>query len=194
MLFQSAASCSLTRGARLRYPLQDSKGVLLLAQGAEINNRLHAILQTRGISLSMMACLKVTAGGPLDLEIPLRKDQLIIGRRPDCDVQLPSSVVSGHHCRIEKRLAGVFLQDLGSSNGTYLNGRPIKKEAELSDQDSLRVADTVFAIEIYAALAADSEQGAEAIQLWIFEESASNRRSASPYCPTEPDFELPAIP
>jgi pSer/pThr/pTyr-binding forkhead associated (FHA) protein len=174
--------------------LKDSRGVLLLAQGAEINDRLHAILQTRGMSLDIQACLRVVKGGPIDTEIPVLNDALRIGRRPDCDVQLPHALVSGHHCRVLKRERGVFLEDLRSRNGTFLNGQRLKGETELSDGDAIQVADSVFSVRIFAALAADSQQGHEAIQAWVLEESASKRRSASPYCATEAEIDLGSFP
>lgn len=188
MFFQRSGIRTLKRGIRLRYPLRDGQGILLLAQGAEVNERVHNLLLTRGIQLDLQASLKVTEGGPAGLEIPLRKDQLLIGRRPDCDVQLPSALVSGHHCRLRKREIGVFVEDLASVNGTYVNGARVRGEEELSDGDSLRVADGTFAVQLFAALAASSEEGTRALKAWILEESAIKRRAASPYSATEPDI------
>ncbi len=182
-------------GTRVRYPLVDANGVLLLAQGAEVTGRMYALLRTRGITLDLNACLKVIEGEPAGLEIPLRGGRLLIGRRPDCDVQLPGAAVSGHHCRLRKRGSSVFVQDLHSSNGTYLNSRRLDgEEAELADGNRIRVGGAVFAVQLYAAVAASTGAGAEALRAWHMEESAARRRAESPYCTTEPEFDLGPLP
>jgi hypothetical protein len=58
----------------------------------------------------------------------LVKDRSVIGRSHECDVVLPErySRVSKKHCVIERGLEGIQIIDLESSNGTFLNGRPIK--------------------------------------------------------------------
>ena len=104
----------LKHGAALRFPIYDANGILLLAQGALINDRLRKILEVRGISLEIQASLKVLQGGQIGLEIPVDKPFINFGRRPDCDLQLASRVVSGHHCRIIKAEFAVLLRDLGS--------------------------------------------------------------------------------
>ncbi len=49
-------------------------------------------------------------------------EELIIGRDEDCDIKLPSIKASRKHCRIFKATGGYFIEDLGSANGTVLNG------------------------------------------------------------------------
>lgn len=61
------------------------------------------------------------------VEIPLSKERVTIGRRPDNDVCLPYPAVSGEHAAVVTILADSFLEDLGSTNGTVVNGNPIKK-------------------------------------------------------------------
>jgi hypothetical protein len=180
-------------GTRVRFPLVDAHGVLLLAQGAEVSGRMYALLRTRGITLDLHATLKVVEGEPAGLEIPLRGGRLLIGRREDCDVQLPGAAVSGHHCWVQKRGSGVFLQDLRSSNGTGLNSRRLRgDEAELADGDRVRVGGAVFVVQLYAAVAAATAGGAEALRAWHLEESAARRRAATPNGPTEPEIDLGA--
>lgn len=50
---------------------------------------------------------------------------LVVGRLPDCDVVVPDGLVSGHHLRIEPADGGVLIEDLGSSNGTFIDGQRI---------------------------------------------------------------------
>src|SRR5437588_3119234 len=60
-------------------------------------------------------------------EIPLTRERIRIGRRPDNDIPLPFPAVSGEHAVIVTILSDSFLEDLGSTNGTVVNGNPVKK-------------------------------------------------------------------
>ncbi|HRP77022.1 MAG TPA: FHA domain-containing protein [Rhodocyclaceae bacterium] len=60
-------------------------------------------------------------------EIPLDKERLTIGRKPNNDVQIDNLAISGQHAAITTILEDAFLEDLNSTNGTYVNGQPIKK-------------------------------------------------------------------
>lgn len=73
--------------------------------------------------------------------VPLDDAEVItIGRHPDSVVSLTNPSVSGHHATIKRRDKGYFVQDLGSSNGTRLNGAEIE-EAMLNDGDRLTFGD-----------------------------------------------------
>src|SRR5438105_10845875 len=98
----------LKNGAHLRFPIRDSHGTLLVAQGAVVTDRLRAILETRGITLEIQACLKLVDGGQAGMEVLVAKPIFKLGRRPDCDLQLASHVVSGYHCAVYKRPTAVF--------------------------------------------------------------------------------------
>lgn len=182
----------LKNGAHLRFPIRDARGTLLVAQGAVVTERLRGILETRGITLEIQASLELIEGGQTGPEVPITKPIFKLGRRPDCDLQLASDVVSGYHCSIYKRPAGVFLNDLKSSNGTFRNGERINAEAELNDNDQIRVGHFLFTIHIFAALAAVSGASQKALQAWIVEETTP-KRPASPYGATEPDIDLDAL-
>ncbi|MGD2143434.1 MAG: FHA domain-containing protein [Anaerolineae bacterium] len=71
----------------------------------------------------------------------LDQDRVTIGRAPDCDVVLPRRQVSRHHARIERDEDGYVLRDLGSKNGTYLNGQEVGPEPRrLKDGDEIQIA------------------------------------------------------
>ncbi len=72
------------------------------------------------------------------VEIPLVKERVTIGRRPDNDVCLPYPAVSGEHAAVVTILADSFLEDLGSTNGTLVNGRPVAKHF-LRDRDQVDI-------------------------------------------------------
>jgi pSer/pThr/pTyr-binding forkhead associated (FHA) protein len=62
-------------------------------------------------------------------EYNMNKERYTIGRLPDNDVRIDNPAVSGHHSLIINILSDSFLEDLNSTNGTYVNGKLIKKHA-----------------------------------------------------------------
>ncbi|MBZ0143959.1 MAG: FHA domain-containing protein, partial [Rhodocyclaceae bacterium] len=60
-------------------------------------------------------------------EIPLTKERTTIGRKPHNDIQIDNLAISGEHSVIVTILNDSFLEDLNSTNGTYVNGQAIKK-------------------------------------------------------------------
>jgi predicted component of type VI protein secretion system len=78
------------------------------------------------------------------LGIPLDHERITIGRRADNDVCLPNLAVSGEHAAVVTILADSFLEDLGSTNGTLVNGNPIVKHF-LRDHDEIDIGRHKFA-------------------------------------------------
>ena len=76
------------------------------------------------------------------------RDMTVIGRREDCDLRIPLGEVSRKHCRIVRDGDALRLEDLGSSNGTYLNGNRVEREAVLSPGDSIQVGPVVFVLQV----------------------------------------------
>src|SRR5438477_11514624 len=74
-----------------------------------------------------MAKLILSMDGLVLKEIPLAKERTTIGRKPHNDIQIDNLAVSGEHAVIVTILNDSFLEDLGSTNGTVVNGNPIKK-------------------------------------------------------------------
>lgn len=71
----------------------------------------------------------------------LDQEQVTIGRAGDCDIVLPRRQVSRYHAVIERVDEGCVLRDLGSKNGTYVNGRQIGEEPyRLKDGDEIQIA------------------------------------------------------
>ena len=71
-------------------------------------------------------------------EIPLDEPQLTIGRKPDNDLMIDNPAVSGHHARVVKEEGGFFIEDLGSTNGTFLNDAKVQKQ-KLKNTDRISV-------------------------------------------------------
>ncbi len=75
----------------------------------------------------MAAKLILSMDGLVLKEIPLTKERTTIGRKPHNDIQIDNLAISGEHSVIVTILNDSFLEDLNSTNGTYVNGQPIKK-------------------------------------------------------------------
>jgi pSer/pThr/pTyr-binding forkhead associated (FHA) protein len=76
-----------------------------------------------------MARLVLSLDGQVMAEYNMNKERYTIGRLPDNDIRIDNSAVSGHHSLIINILNDSFLEDLNSTNGTYVNGKLIKKHA-----------------------------------------------------------------
>jgi pSer/pThr/pTyr-binding forkhead associated (FHA) protein len=77
----------------------------------------------------------------------ISRENTVIGRRQDCDLMIPLGEISRKHCRIVRDGDTLRIEDLGSSNGTFHNGRRIQ-EAVLSPGDTIQVGPVTFVIQI----------------------------------------------
>lgn len=71
-------------------------------------------------------------------DIPLNKERTTIGRKPHNDIQIDNLAISGEHAVVITILNDSFLEDLGSTNGTFVNGQPIKKHF-LQNNDTIEL-------------------------------------------------------
>ena len=76
----------------------------------------------------------------VEIETELDADVITVGRHPDSIVVLPTGSVSSHHATIKRRGGDFYVQDLGTTNGTKLNGVDVE-EAKLSDGDKIMFGD-----------------------------------------------------
>ena len=74
-----------------------------------------------------MAKLILSMDGLVLKEIPLNKERMSIGRRANNDIQIDNLAISGEHAAVVTILNDSFLEDLNSTNGTLVNGQPVKK-------------------------------------------------------------------
>ena len=74
-----------------------------------------------------MAKLIMSLDGAVIREVPLDRERVTIGRKAHNDVQIDNLAVSGEHALIVTILNDSFLEDMGSTNGTLVNGNPVKK-------------------------------------------------------------------
>lgn len=106
----------------------------------------------------MRARLVSADGGP---SIDLLKDLTLFGRDEDCDVRLDHKSVSKIHCVIVKTDGVLLLRDLGSTNGTRVNGQRVRR-ASLLPNDTLAVANLKFVVKFGAELEKDEAGEAKA--------------------------------
>lgn len=76
-----------------------------------------------------MARLVLSLDGQVLAEYNMQKERYTVGRLPDNDVRIDNPAVSGHHSLVINILNDSFLEDLNSTNGTYVNGKLVKKHA-----------------------------------------------------------------
>jgi predicted component of type VI protein secretion system len=96
----------------------------------------------------ILGILQPVGGGD---PIPLTKPEMIVGRRPGCDIRLEYENISGKHCSL-RFLNGLWMvKDLGSTNGTTVNGSALASEQSLMPDEELGIAGHMFTIEYEAA-------------------------------------------
>lgn len=69
---------------------------------------------------------------------PLTQDETVIGRLPECDIQLASNMVSRKHARVVREGQHFHIEDMGSGNGTFLNGQKIEGSQRLKANDRIK--------------------------------------------------------
>ena len=82
----------------------------------------------------------------LDREIDLPQGEFVIGRAPACQLCIDDPVVSRRHARIRVSLDGTTLEDMGSRNGLFLNGSPVRAPTPLARGDRIRIGDIEMTI------------------------------------------------
>lgn len=82
----------------------------------------------------------VAQTGPLNGQRWSIKDALVVGREDSCDIVVPSRQVSRCHARFTPLENGTLLEDLGSKNGTHLNGKLVDEQTLLQDGDVIQIA------------------------------------------------------
>ncbi len=93
----------------------------------QANREYHQQSLLVGNGTEKMPKLILSMDGLVLKEIVLDKERVTIGRKPNNDIQIDNLAISGQHAVITTLLGDAFLEDLNSTNGTYVNGQPIKK-------------------------------------------------------------------
>jgi len=80
--------------------------------------------------------------------IPITLSQFVIGRDPQCNLRPASAVISKRHCALLVRDGKIFLRDFDSTNGTFVNDKPVKGEVEVKHEDHLKVGPLLFGLRV----------------------------------------------
>jgi pSer/pThr/pTyr-binding forkhead associated (FHA) protein len=81
-------------------------------------------------------------------EILIHSEEFLLGRGEDCDLAVHDAEVSRHHCILRFRGSEAVASDLGSSNGTFVNGNRIVSQMNLRTGDELRLGTFRFLIDL----------------------------------------------
>ena len=122
-----------------------------------------------------MARLILSLGGQVLAEFNMTKERYTIGRLPDNDIRIDNPAVSGHHSLVINILNDSFLEDLSSTNGTYVNGKLIKKHA-LQHADVLTVGH--HQLRFVETVAEEQEQDDEFVRTMIINSSPEALQAA----------------
>jgi serine phosphatase RsbU (regulator of sigma subunit) len=93
-----------------------------------------------------MAKLVLLQGGQA-LPYELTRDETVLGRLPECDIQLQSNMVSRRHARVVRRGNDFLLEDLGSGNGSFVNGKRIAEATRLRHDDRVKFGPVLLRFE-----------------------------------------------
>jgi pSer/pThr/pTyr-binding forkhead associated (FHA) protein len=92
--------------------------------------------------------IEIGVQGNRTKEFLLGGEEFMLGRGRDCDLRLRDASISRHHCMIRMRRHEATLVDLGSSNGTYVNGNRVISQAALKSGDEITLGEFHFHIDL----------------------------------------------
>ncbi|HWY85870.1 MAG TPA: FHA domain-containing protein [Gemmataceae bacterium] len=92
--------------------------------------------------------IEPAVGAERTREISIPREEFLIGRGSDCDLRVNDEDVSRHHCLIRVRGQEATLSDLGSSNGTFVNGKRVLSQVALVSGDEIRLAKCRFLVDL----------------------------------------------
>jgi len=97
--------------------------------------------------------LVVATGSRAGQTIPIVGNRFVIGRADDCNLKPRSELISRYHCEVFLEDGEVFVRDMGSKNGVFLNGHQITETHELKNGDTL----TIGPLEFFANITVESK-------------------------------------
>ncbi len=106
--------------------------------------------------------LKILRGSSAGKVVTIRGPRFDIGRSEECNLRVNSDAISRRHCEISVNDTNVRIRDLGSRNGTYVNGERIEGEQELQMGDQLRVGPLEFLVTFVQPAKAEASEKAAA--------------------------------
>ena len=160
--------------------------------GSWIGFSLHSTAPTFESQRPMVTKLIVASGKSAGRAISVKRNKLLIGRAEDCDVRPLSEDVSRRHCAIHVGPAEVWVEDLGSRNGTFVNGQRITGKAKVSTGDLIRVGALELKVSCTAPVASGSEEDVskglmtDEAPAGMFDTTQTVRTASAPNSGTDP--------
>lgn len=112
------------------------------------------------LGLNAKLGLKISAGLNMGTLYPLKKRRNVIGRRMDAAFPVQDERASRDHASIDYKKGHFMLNDLGSTNGTYLNNKAVKTPTYIKEGDHIRIGSSVFLVSVI------NEQNPEMVERW----------------------------
>ncbi|HBB74130.1 MAG TPA: hypothetical protein DC048_06720 [Planctomycetaceae bacterium] len=116
----------------------------------------------------MIVKLIVVSGKSAGRSIAVKRSRFLIGRADECDIRPLSEEVSRRHCAIIVGPESVFVEDLGSRNGTFVNGERIAERTQVTDGDAVRVGSLELRVSCTRQAAAGSDDD---VSKWLMNEA-----------------------
>ena len=98
----------------------------------------------RGSGRHVPSALTVTAGSMTGTTVPLKETGILLGRNPECTLVLDDDFASGRHARIFRRDGTWLVEDLGSTNGTFLGANRLSAPMPVEVGSTVRIGKTIF--------------------------------------------------
>jgi pSer/pThr/pTyr-binding forkhead associated (FHA) protein len=98
----------------------------------------------------MSVRMKVVQGKPHGSYLEFPEGEFVVGRGPECHVRPNSELISRQHCLLRIRGAVLVVRDLGSTNGTLVNGKRLMDECALGDGDTIQLGPLVLQVVVEA--------------------------------------------
>lgn len=111
--------------------------------GQDEETRVSTVSRIIDKALSGESCLVTIYGRDLGKQYPLNKEEIVIGRGDDNDIVLDMDNVSRRHAKVVSRKEGYFVEDLGSTNGSYVNDDEVKSR-QLMNGDLIKIGGAIL--------------------------------------------------
>ncbi|MDO5630071.1 MAG: FHA domain-containing protein [Mobilicoccus sp.] len=125
----------------------DLYGTRIVQRGGDGRNRVRAVENAPRGGLRRrrnFSVLKVIEGSLRGTTVPLKESGVLLGRNPECTLVIDDDYASGRHARVYYGDRGWFVEDLDSTNGTFVSGTRITEPTPLKDGTHLRIGTTVL--------------------------------------------------
>jgi len=95
-----------------------------------------------------LSLLVLTSGKQEGKMIEIKLPQFVVGRDPQCHLRPASPLISKRHCMLIQKDNKAFIRDFDSTNGSFVNGEPVKGERELLNDDQLKIGPIEFTVRL----------------------------------------------